>query len=182
MEFTQELTQNSGWFALPGFWLGFGLTLIALEFLLPGFVSVFVGVAALLTGVGIRLGWLVSSEESVIFFFVASLFLLLFVRSWIARFFPSQVLHSETDETQQAIGKRCGVLEGFAGDAEGRISYLGTSWKARFKPGSKAEASAGDDVTIVGQENITFWVEPLRGDANVQRIKSKNESTQPEEV
>jgi len=145
-----------------GFWLILGAILIGLEFVLPGFVSVFLGVAAVVTGSALGASWITDSSQALALFLLASLFLLLVVRTLVARFLPAHVVRSETDETQQAIGRKVRVVESFSDASVGRISYLGTTWQARLKAGIIATIQVGKEVTIVGQENITFLVEPSR--------------------
>ena len=153
-----------GLFHASGFWLTLGAILIGLELLLPGFVSVFLGIAACVTGFALSASWITDSNQALALFLSASLFLLLVVRTLVARFLPAHVVRSETDETQQAIGRKVRVVESISDETVGRISYLGTTWQARFKPGIIGTIQVGEEVTIVGQENITFLVEPNRSD------------------
>jgi membrane protein implicated in regulation of membrane protease activity len=144
--------------ASPGPWLVLGIVLVVLELILPGLVSVFLGVGALMTSAALSWQWIDTPAQALSTFFVASIGLLLFVRAWIGRFFPSTKIISETDEVQLALRQRVPVVEAIAPGGEGRISFLGTTWKARFSAGSKETAEIGAEVQILGQDNITYIV------------------------
>jgi len=142
----------------PMNWFVFGGTLIGLELFLPGMVSVFLGLGAVFTAVLLRVGWVATPQGALISFIVLSTLLLLFARAWVGRFLPATRIESETDETKLALYQRVEVVESIPTGGEGRISFRGTTWKARFASGSQDSADAGTRVTILGQDNITFIV------------------------
>ncbi len=144
--------------ASPSTWFIAGVILIALELILPGLVSVFLGIASLLTGIAIQQQWVSNLSGAVLAFLLLSTVLLLFVRSLVARFVPATVLHSETDETKLTLYQTVQVTETIPAGAEGRIVVRGSSWKARFASGSQETAEKGSQVTIIGQDNLTYIV------------------------
>ena len=146
------------WLVSPWNWMVFGLLLIVLELILPGLVSVFLGLGALATAACLNQGWVSTVQGAMVAFFSSSTFLLLFVRAWVGRFFPSTRIHSETDEVKLALYQRVKVVEAIPSGGEGRISYLDTTWKARFASGSRESAPEGSEVTLLGQDNITYIV------------------------
>jgi len=163
IKFLLRLTRSKGesmeeWLLSPMGWFILGSALVALELLLPGLVSVFLGLGAILTALALRVGWVASPQGALISFIVFSTLLLLFVRAWVGRLLPATRIESETDETKLALYQRVEVVESIPSGGEGRISFRGTTWKARFASGSQDAAQLGNRVTILGQDNITFIV------------------------
>ncbi len=154
-----ELLDFTGW----SFWAVLGLILIGLEMLIPGAVSVFIGIAALITAGAIYLGWISGFTTILTFFFITGIILLLIVRSWMRRFFPSADFVTETDENKWAKDQPVEVVEPIPSGGVGRVSYRGTTWTARFATNSDEKAEVGETLRIMGQDNICWIVR--RGDS-----------------
>ncbi len=164
------------WLISPWNWMVFGLVLIALELVLPGLVSVFLGLGALVTAAFLNQGWVSTVEGAMVSFFAASTFLLLFVRAWVGRFLPATRIISETDEVKLALYQRVKVIEAIPPGGEGRISFQESTWKARFASGSRDGAPVGSEVTLLGQDNITYIVGHEPGDHSRSASSQKGDS------
>lgn len=138
------------------FWLITGGVLILLEFLLPGLVVVFLGMAALTTALAIANGWATSIYSVSLTFVISSLFYLVFLRHLVTRFLPAETKKVETDEDKLLLGKEVTVLTTVnTANSEGRVKYSGTTWPARSED---TILYPGDKGIITGRENIALLI------------------------
>jgi len=70
-------------------WLGSGIFLMAIEFLVPGLVMVFVGLGSLTVVFGMHFGYIDGILQQFITFFISSIIYLLTLRFLVFRFVPS---------------------------------------------------------------------------------------------
>ena len=75
-------------------------------------------------------------------------------------------IHEPSLEFPPQDCQRVEVVEFIPPGGEGRISFRGATWKARFASGSQDAAQVGSRVTTFGQDNITFIVSLEEGDQN----------------
>lgn len=141
-------------------WLGAGLALIVLEFVIPGLVVVFLGAGAVVVGVARHMGWVQGWMAEWTLWFISSLVLLISLREVVQKFLPGERERVDPDEDQEALGTLvevtapCGPAE--SSEHGGRVSYQGVEWGARSVSG---EFPVGSTVKIVGRDNLTWLVE-----------------------
>jgi membrane protein implicated in regulation of membrane protease activity len=135
-------------------WLIGGVLLLAAEVVAPGFFLIFIGAAAILTGViALALG-LSLAPQLAIFAIVA----FLSVRILGRRFYQSKYDHSSdpllNDRVARLLGKVVTVVQPVNSDG-GRVRVGDSEWSARGGP-----AAVGDRVRIVDIEGNCLKVEP----------------------
>lgn len=143
-------------------WLGIGVFLVLIEFLLPGLVMVFVGLGALSVALGMHLGHINSVMEQLIVFFVSSLFYLLTLRFAVLKFVPTSTVKANVDEDIDVIGT-IALVSTTIGSEEGslgRIEHSDSSWPAKTLQNEVIEI--GEKVKIIGRDNITWIVEKIK--------------------
>ncbi|MBD3729180.1 MAG: NfeD family protein [Sphingomonadales bacterium] len=136
------------------FWIATGLFLAAAEMVVPGVFLIWLGIAALLTGL---LTWLLPIG---IFLQVLVFAVLSVVSIWIGR---NYLLANPIAEADPAMNKRTSRLVGevatvteAVSDGQGRIHHGDSEWIARGP-----DVPAGAKVRIVGAQGAVLVVEPL---------------------
>ncbi|MCG5052703.1 MAG: NfeD family protein [Myxococcales bacterium] len=139
-------------------WFGAGVLLMALELLLPGLISVFLGLGAVTVAVGRWVGLVHGLGASLITWFVSSILLTLALRSVLTRFVPGARERQGTDEDVDAFGEVVDVTNTVTDGPGGRVRLHGTTWQARTAEGS---IPAGSQARIVYRDNTAFIVEAV---------------------
>ena len=124
---------------------------------MPGMVLVFLGAGALLVAFLVWLGLIETWVASITTWFIASLVLLLALRSLFQRFVSGDAETQPTDEDFAAYGEVVDVVEAIGPNKEGRIRYRGTTWQAGYYDHT---LEAGTKARIVFRENLVWIVEP----------------------
>ncbi len=146
------------------FWLILGVVLILLELMLPGLITVFFGVSALLVAAAVWLGLLQSWMAMVVWWVVLSMTLVLTIRSVLTRYIKGDLEKGNIDEDSEAYGLEVDVIEAFEPDQmKGRIQFRGTHWDAeslggQLRPGGRAR--------LLSRDNLRWIVEPIEGEEN----------------
>jgi len=140
---------------LAWLWLIGGVLLLILEVIAPGFFLVFLGAAAMATGLFTVLFGLGSASQLALFALYAVIALL------VGRRFYANRTHDSTDpllndRAGRLVGKMVTVVVA-VDDHEGRVRVGDSEWSARGGPGS-----AGERVRITGVEGNCLLVEPDR--------------------
>ncbi len=140
---------------LPLLWLLAGVLLIGLELLTPGFVVIFFGIGALLTGL---LSLLIPGlSSSVLLQFLiwggSSLLSLFALRRFFKRTFRGKEI--EDNGQDEFVGQTAQVTEAITQKKPGRVSFQGTTWKAITYD---SDLTAGDSVEIMKKDNLTLIV------------------------
>ncbi|MEG1552267.1 MAG: NfeD family protein [Kiritimatiellia bacterium] len=144
-----NVTLAQGWFI-------FGIFLMLMEFVLPGFVVFFFGVGAVLTA---ALAWLVPSSTFTLELF--AFLILSIVTLVVGRKLFRKTLVGKSVETginaddDGLIGSRAEVIVALTPERDGRIAIHGSEWNAH----SDTPHAVGTLVTIVARENITLIVQ-----------------------
>ena len=141
-------------------WIILGIILCLSEFLVPGFVICFFGVAAIVMGLvtaifpSMGLGWQIF------------IFTLLSIGAIYAsrKFFPNAfkgdkeraVANADCDDFSHAIAITEEVIK--PGMIGGKVRFEGSYWTAR----SEEEIPAGEEVRVIRRENITLIVEKIK--------------------
>lgn len=138
-------------------WIISGIVLIFLEIILPGLVSVFLGIAAVIVGLLVNFHWIEGIIYSFGVWFAISTLLILTVRQLVARFFLSDSEYKYTEEDADAVGKVVDVIDTIHPEnSRGRIRFQGTDWPARTLKGTIRK---GSHAIIKYRDNISWIVE-----------------------
>ena len=141
----------------PSFlWALAGFFLIGAEFFVPGLVIIFFGLGALVTALlsavvpGLDTGYAMQA----VIWMASSVASLVSLRRTFGRIFKGKLLPDKRME-EGPMGDTAVVIQSISPDKPGRVKYQGTSWSAV----SYTETlDPGEEVTILGQENLTFIV------------------------
>ena len=138
------------------YWLVAGILLILAEFVIPGGVVAFLGVSCIIVSVCIWLGLISGWMNALLTFFVVSILLLVFIRSFFTRMVEGDSSVGNTDEKLDDFDALVEVTETIGpGDKTGQVRYQGSLWKAI---GDGEEIAKGGHARIVTRENITLVV------------------------
>ena len=137
------------------FWLVFGLVLVFAEMILPGLVSVFVGLGALTVAGLLHFNHIENLTAQLGVWFASSTVYIFSLRLLVIRFYPSDRTKQEIDEDKLLVGQLVEVVEEISHDGGGRVQFGDTTWKALCEEGERF--AVGEKVRIVGRENIS-WV------------------------
>jgi len=140
-------------------WLGSGIFLMAIEFLIPGLVMVFVGLGALTVALGMHLGYIDEIVQQFITFFISSIIYLLTLRFLVLRFVPSVTRKENIDEDEEVIGSIVELVADINSGEFGRVEHSGSTWQARAE--GDQTILKGEQVKIIGRDNITWIVQKI---------------------
>lgn len=143
-------------------WLIVGIVLMVAELVLPGFVSVFLGAAAVIVAGLMATGLIGSAATAFIAWLVISIALVLSLRSTLMRFFPGDTSKGSVDEDAQAAGSIVvAATDVSPDDANGQVEFRETLWHARSAYGVVAK---GMKARLVRREGLVWIVEIVRPD------------------
>jgi inner membrane protein len=138
-------------------WFAIGLLLCAAEFLLPGLVVVFMGLASIAVGILRWVGLVEGLPESFFTWMITSVLMVLVFRKAAMKWFPAESQDDRFNEDADAFGKLVDVIDEIhEGHNRGRIRFQGTSWPATCVNGS---IPAGQKARIVYRNNLDWVVE-----------------------
>ena len=140
-------------------WLGSGIFLMAIEFLVPGLVMVFVGLGSLTVVFGMHFGYIDGILQQFITFFISSIIYLLTLRFLVLRFVPSVTRKENIDEDEEVMGSIVELVEDINSGEFGRVKHSGSSWQARAE--GDQTILKGEQVKIIGRDNITWIVQKI---------------------
>ena len=139
----------------PGWlWAIGGVVLLIAELIAPGFFLLFIGAAAIATGVFTLLFDLGIAPQLVLFALYAALAVMLGKRFYAQPDTPDQQLLN--DPSRRMIGKSLVVVDP-VDEHGGRVRVGDGEWSARGGP-----AAVGERVTVTGIEGNCLTVEPTR--------------------
>ena len=140
-------------------WLGSGIFLMAIEFLVPGLVLVFVGLGSLTVVFGMHFGYIDGILQQFITFFISSIIYLLTLRFLVLRFFTSVTRKENIDEDEEVMGSIVELVEDINSGEFGRVEHSGSSWQACAE--GDQTILKGEQVKIIGRDNITWIVQKI---------------------
>ena len=140
-------------------WLGSGIFLMAIEFLVPGLVLVFVGLGSLTVVFGMHFGYIDGILQQFITFFLSSIIYLLTLRFLVLRFFTSVTRKENIDEDEEVMGSIVELVADINSGEFGRVEHSGSSWQARAE--GDQIILKGEQVKIIGRDNITWIVQKI---------------------
>lgn len=140
-------------------WIAAGIAAMLAEVLIPGGIVAFLGLGAVLVGLGRYFGWLEGWMSQFTAWFVLSLVLLIALRGFVMRILPGSTSYESPDEDAKVLGMEVEVVETVHPDHhEGRIRFQGTTWAAtsmdRIIP-------AGGKARLAYRDNTSWVVESL---------------------
>ena len=140
-------------------WLGSGIFLMAIEFLVPGLVMVFVGLGSLTVVFGMHFGYIDGIPQQFTTFFISSIIYLLTLRFLVLRFVPSVTRKENIDEDEEVMGSIVELVADINSGEFGRVEHSGSSWQARAE--GDQTILKGEQVKIIGRDNITWIVQKI---------------------
>jgi membrane-bound ClpP family serine protease len=138
-------------------WFLLGLTLIFLEFVVPGVILVFFGIGAWAVTVTTHFGLTTSFQSQLLIFAVTSILLLVVLRKWIKGKFYGHVgdVQDQTKNLDEFTGQSVVVLEEvIPNKMEGAVEFKGAKWRAV----SDEHLKNGEIAIITSVDGITFRV------------------------
>lgn len=140
----------------PGWlWAIGGVLLLIAEIIAPGFFLVFVGAAAIATGIFTLLFDLGLAPQLILFAVYSGLAVMLGKR-WYAEPHGGDERHVINDPAKRLVGRTVTVSSD-VDDHGGRVRLGDGEWNARGGP-----AAAGERVTVTGVDGNCLLVEPVR--------------------
>ena len=142
---------------IPTLWIAIGLLLVLSELFVTGFIAVFLGFGAIVTGIAIALGLDGEGALPFVLFSAVSVGSLLALRARFDDWFKGRLqMGSSAEADDDFLGRDARVLRGFgAGDhGRGEVDYRGSAWSAR----SEDALDEGELVVITGRDNLTLLV------------------------
>lgn len=142
------------------FWLSLGLILAVSEFVVPGFVIIFFGVGAVVTGI-VKLLWSgLPDSLALLCFALLSLGSLLLFRKFFRKSFAGGKLvrdggaedGGDIDET--CVGRKVSVVEAIAPGKAGKVELNGANWNAE----SEEALAAGANAVVTKRRGLTLIV------------------------
>lgn len=144
---------------LTWIFLGGGILLMLLEFILPSGLALFLGFSGLSVGILRFLGILTGTGSSIAVWLILSVVLTILIRPFIKKYFKAESFFKYADEDYEAMDEIVEVTETVNDeDNSGKIRLNGTTWRARSLEG---EIKPGKKVRIRYRENTTWIVEPI---------------------
>ena len=140
-------------------WLGSGIFMMAVEFLVPGLVMVVVGLGSLTVVFGMHFGYIDGILQQFITFFISSIVYLLTLRFLVLRFVPSVTRKENIDEDEEVMGSIVELVADINSGEFGRVEHSGSSWQARAE--GDQTILKGEQVKIIGRDNITWIVQKI---------------------
>lgn len=141
------------------FWLLFGAVLVFAELVLPGLVSVFVGLGALSVAALLHLNYIESVPAQLAAWFVSSTIYIFTIRILVVRFYPSDTEKQNIDEDQAMVGRTVDVVESISSTRPGRVSFGESTWTAKLN--GEEKIGMGEKAVIVGRDNISWIVKKI---------------------
>lgn len=138
-------------------WLTVATVLILLEFIVPGGIVIFPGMASLLVALALYVGWVTTVPMALTVWFLTSIVLMLFLRSVFIKYFEGDISVQNVDEDIDLKGSLVDVIEVIHPYKEGRVRLRDATWMAR----SEDEIKEGNQAVVVGRDGNRLIVKPL---------------------
>lgn len=140
----------------PGWWWAIGgLLLLVAEMVAPGFFLVFIGAAAIATGLFTLLFDLGAAPQLILFVLYTGLAVMIGKR-WYGEPNGGDQRHAINEPAKRLVGRTVTVTVD-VDDHSGRVRVGDGEWNARGGP-----AAAGERVTVTAVEGNCLIVEPVR--------------------
>lgn len=160
---------------LTWIFLGGGLLLMILEFILPGGLALFLGFSGLSVGILRFLGILSGTGSSIAAWLILSVALTIVIRPFLKKYLKPESFFKYADEDYEAMDQVVEVTATVNDDDNlGKIRLDGTTWRARSLEG---RIEVGKKVRIRYRENTTWIVEPIGiKEPTTEQLQNKNKN------
>jgi membrane protein implicated in regulation of membrane protease activity len=140
-------------------WLALGIVLVIVEILVPGVVFVWLGIAAIVTGLAVLAAPTMDWQIQALIFAGLSVVSVVAGRAWIARRDRDRPTdHPHLNQRGlQYVGQRF-TLDEATKDGRGRMRIGDTAWTIQVLPQGE-NLDAGEQVTVLRIEGTVFQVE-----------------------
>ncbi len=152
MDFFTWVGDLSGWY-----WLALGILFVALEMLIPSFVLVWPGLAAIIVAALVALLPDISGEWLVSIFASLSIALIYIGRNVARRLRKSEPASTLNSRAEGMIGRQAKVVSFENG--QGKITISGVQWPAVWQAGESA--TEGNIVVITAAKGVNLTVKNL---------------------
>ncbi len=152
MDFFTWVGDLSGWY-----WLALGIFLIALEMLVPSFILIWPGLAAIIIAALVALLPDIAGEWLVLVFATLSIALIYAGRGVSRKLRKSEPVSTLNSRAESMVGRHAKVVSFENG--EGKITISGVQWPAVWQPGEIA--AEGHMVVILGARGVSLTVKNL---------------------
>lgn len=139
-------------------WFIVGFILVVLEFIIPGLITLFFGMAAWIVFL-ICLFFDIPLNFQLFIFIICSILSLIYLRKRFKDLFDkrSNKTSNNIDELEEFLGQKAIVTEKITANQKGRVAFHGSTWNAE----SDETILKGKSVEIIGKNNITLIVKSL---------------------
>ena len=137
-------------------WFIIGLILLILEFSLPGLIMGFFGVGAWVTALVCSIVDL-SLTGQLLTFIIFSVLAITLLRKRIKEKFFGESSNKEDVLSDEFIGKKSVAITEISVVSGGKVTLKGAQWEAK----SDVDIKKGENVEIIGRENIVLRVKPV---------------------
>ncbi len=140
-------------------WLIAGVGLSVAELIVPGMVTIFLGISAMIVAAGYKLGLLESVLSGFTTWFATSLVSMFTIRELAKKFLPGDSRYKKVNEDVEAYGEVVEVVDDVASaHSEGRIKFRGTTWQATT---TTQLIPKGEKATIAARDGLIWIIEPV---------------------
>lgn len=136
-------------------WFVVGFSFFLLEFLVPGFILFFFGIAAWLVAL-ITLFFDIAIDTQLIIFLVSALVTVVLFRKWVKEKLGMHKAGPKVLEDEY-IGKIAFAETEITPEKNGKVEFKGASWDAK----SEEHIASGQQVEIVETKSILLIVKPI---------------------
>ncbi len=143
-------------------WILAGVILVFSELLVPGLVTVFLGLGALTVAALLHFAVIESLAAQLSAWFIISTIYIFTLRILVMRYYPMDTEKRNIDEDKMMIGKIVEVIETIPAAGSGRVQFGESTWTAVDIDGE--QVFAGEKVRIVARDNISWIVEKPNGE------------------
>jgi membrane protein implicated in regulation of membrane protease activity len=138
-------------------WFFFGLVLMLMELVLPGFIIIFFGIGAWCIAILLWIGIEISFSTQLAVFLVASIALLFVFRKYGSKYFKGKVKAADADSIDSVKGDRVVVISDIHPGMGGKVEFNGTIWNAE----SAELLTKGTIAEIVERNNLVLTVRSI---------------------
>ncbi len=152
MDFFVWVSELSGWY-----WLALGILFIALEMLVPSFIVVWPGLAAITIAILVAIFPNISGEWLVLIFAILSIGYIFVGRSLAMRLRKAEPQTTLNARAESLVGHQAKVVS--YDNGEGKVAIKGVQWPAVWENGEIA--TEGQSVVIAATSGVSLTVKNM---------------------
>jgi len=138
-------------------WFFFGLVLMLMELVLPGFIIIFFGIGAWFVALLIWFGIELTFSTQLALFLVVSVTSLFVFRKYGSKYFKGKVKVADADAIDSVKGNRVIAVTDIQPGTGGKVEFNGTIWNAE----ASVAIAKGTAAEIVERNNLVLTVRPV---------------------